>query len=322
MPSNNLFTPEVVAQLELDLTSALLQQGMMVTSIQLIAHKGSGYSSSVFSVLIDERYHILKVYRDNSAYEREIHHLRREIPLDRFFFVWPAQLHRYHYDIVILEVPEGDEMRSGDLTPAVNTALANCFLRLHSLREDEYVSPESMALRVQEKSISVMAHAADYAELIAADVAQALADAVAYLERHRSDFEVQSSHCHGDPWWGNIIVAAEDVYLIDWEGSKLDDYVEDLAKFRVMIEYERPQEPQSFWDQSQDRAKIDGFMDDLLDRYEEHFVEPNLRGRFGFYCLYLAAVVFGDNFYGDKRGSVESRRIIESGIELFRRYTA
>ena len=321
MPSGSLFTFDDLIQLEVDLVEALRQQGLTVDSIKLIGLKGQGESSTVFSVLINDIYHVLKVYRDRAAYDREISYLRKEVPLDRFFFVWHGDTHRHDYDIVILEMPEGSEMRSSDLTPEINEALAGCFIRLHSLRGEANTSAASIALRLQEKSIPVMEHIESYGDITAGEIQGLLTLAVNYLNSHKEDFEGRSSNCHGDPWWGNIIIADEAVYLIDWEGSKFDDYCEDLAKFCVLTEYERTQEPRDFWDTPEDRAKLDGFMESLLVTYEKHFDDPNIHGRFGFYCLYLAAVVFGDRYYDPElRGSDVSRRILEQGIKYFRRY--
>ncbi|MBW4060977.1 phosphotransferase [Candidatus Saccharibacteria bacterium] len=316
------FTADDLLTLEADLIAALASQGFDVESIKLIGLKGSGSNSTVFSVLINDVYHVLKVYREAGAYKREIHNLRAQISLDRMFFVWPAELHRYRYNIVVIEVPEGQEMHSSDLGPAAAKQFASCMLGLHSIRYREKGSTRALEVRLRGQMGAILAHAADYESIDGDEIEAVIERAIRYLRRHAKSFRTSRSRVHGDPWWGNVIVANEGFYLVDWEGVKRDDYCEDLAKFRVLVDYERDSEPASFWDTEPNYDAVDHFMDDVLARYEDHFdAETNIRGRYGFYCLYFACIVFGDYYYDVKHGSVEAKNILRSGIDLFLRYS-
>ena len=321
MPIEEVFTADDLLTIETDLMAALASQGFAVGSLKLIGIKGSGSHSTVFSVLLDDTYHILKVYREAGGFKREIKHLRQQVPLDRLFFVWPATLHRYRYNIVIIEMPEGQELHASTLNDKTIDLLARGFINLHSIRYRERVSTRAIDIRLRGQITSIMAHAADFRSLDGADIETTIDAALKYLRRHAKSFRVAKSRDHGDPWWGNVIVAEEDVYLVDWEGVKRDDYCEDLAKFRVLMDYERDSEPYSFWDTPIDHNLVNAAADRLLTHYEAAFPDDaNIRGRFGFYCLYFAGIVFGDYYFHDKRGSIEAKTILRTGIEMFERY--
>ena len=63
MIDTDLFTAEELIDLESDLLSVLGRQGFAIEEIRLIGIKGHGYHATVFSVMIDNNHHVLKVYR-------------------------------------------------------------------------------------------------------------------------------------------------------------------------------------------------------------------------------------------------------------------
>ncbi len=319
---DEVFTPAEIVELEHELFEELKRQGLPVSSFRLIATKGSGSHSTVFSVLIDEKYHILKVYQEKNALERELKHLRQNVPLDRFFFVWPASNHRFRYDIVVLEVPEGEAMRSSDLTVQVAHGLAESMIRLHSIGSEELVFQEGIEERY-EIIAKVAQNPAKALDGFAAEILRAaLADGRELLRSHPGLLSVPAHQVHGDPWWANIIVAAEEVYLVDWENTKFDDYCEDLAKFRVLMDYIRHEDPPTFWDRESDRSLADPFMEVVFGDYDEAFHDPTMRLRYAFYCLYFGAVVFGDYYLANGRSSGKVGRMMQTAVEQFRCYQA
>jgi thiamine kinase-like enzyme len=315
-----VFTPAEITELERDLVEELKRQGLPITSLRLIATKGSGSHSTVFSVLIDGQYHILKVYQEKNALERELKHLRQNVPLDRFFFVWPATNHRFRYDIVVLEVPEGEAMRSSDLTTEVAHGLAESMIRLHSITSNEAVFQDGIEERYEIIAKTALKHAEALDDFDTDALRTALEGGTTLLRAHPGLLSVPAHQVHGDPWWANIIVAAEEVYLVDWENTKFDDYAEDLAKFRVLMDYVRHEDPPTFWDHESDRALADSFMEVLLADYDTAFDDTTLRLRFAFYCLYFGAVVFGDYYLANGRSSDKVGRMMRTAIKQFQRY--
>jgi hypothetical protein len=315
-----VFSEEEIAELEQELTAELKHEGLPVESLQLIGVKGSGSHSTVFSVLIDGHYHVLKVYLEKNALERELKQLRQNIPLDRFFFVWPAHHHRFRYDIVIIEVPEGEAMRSSDLTPKVAAGLAESLIRLHQITSDEIVDQVSIEQRYDEVAEIALVHAKALPDFDEAALKVSLEAGRKFLESHPDLLSVPARQVHGDPWWANIIVAAEEVYLIDWENVKFDDYTEDLAKFRVLMDYIRHELPPTFWDRPSDRELADPFMEQIFSAYDEVFKDPTMRRRFAFYCLYFGVVVFADYYRVHGRSSPKVVPMMLTAMEQFRRY--
>ncbi|HSX01371.1 MAG TPA: phosphotransferase [Candidatus Saccharimonas sp.] len=313
----DIFTPDQLVQLELDLIAILRAQGMLIEEIKLIGLKGAGDSSTVFAVLIDDVHHVLKVYRSKEAYTREIKHLRRQIPHDRFLFVWPARKNRFNYSIVVIEVPDGLQMHERMLTPLVAEQLGDTLITLHSLQYKKHVTVPEITRYFEEARSWATKHGELFPELGRARVAAAIDSGIAYTHRHAKQLRVPKSRTHNDLWWANVIVAEEDVYLIDWENLGRDDYCKDLAFFRIMTNYERTAAPVSMWDEDVDNNLIDTFMDPILERYENTFEDEFFWQRYGLYALQQASLNFARAVYGDRRGARRAGNIMLTGIRLF-----
>jgi len=313
-----LLTPEQLVQLELDLIEILRRQGMAIEEIKLIGLKGSGDFSSVFAIMINGVHHVLKVYRLEESFKREIRHLRRQIPKDRFFFVWSAKRNRFNYYITVIEVPDGNNLSERMLTPVVSERLGDILINLHSL---QYAKKRITAAEIRRTLEEIRPLAVEHGGLFPA-IGEARIDEIIqagldYLERHSAKFRVRRSRTHGDLWWANVIVAEEDVYLVDWENLGRDDYCRDLAFFRIMAYYERSVAPVTMWDGEPDDAELDAFYKPILDRYPETFDDQFFWQRYGFYALHWAMLNFGRALVGDRRGVIASMRIALTGIRLF-----
>ena len=291
---------------------------MPVQEIKLIGLKGSGDFSSVFAVLIDGVHHVLKVYRLEESFRREIKNLRRQIPRDRFLFVWPAKRNRFNYYVVVIEVPDGLQLHERMLTPLVSDRFGDTLLKLHSLQyKKRRVTVASLRAIFDEAERDAVAHGDLFPELGSTRIADTISAGRAYLDRHAATFRVLKSRTHNDLWWANVIVAEEDVYLIDWENLGRDDYCRDLAFFRVMSAYERSIAPVSMWDTEPDALAIDTLLGPILDRYPAELSDPTFWQRYGFYALLSSVLIFARAYYGDRRGAPQAARIVTSGIRLF-----
>jgi tRNA A-37 threonylcarbamoyl transferase component Bud32 len=318
---SELLTPDQLVQLELDLIATMRAQGMPAQQIKLIGLKGAGDFSSVFAVLINGVHHVLKVYRLEESYRREIKNLRRQIPKDRFLMVWPARSNRFNYYIVIIEVPEGSQLHETSLTPIVAERLGDTLINLHSLQyKGRNVTLPDITRVFDEAKRSAMAHGDLFPELGSQRIADIWDAGVAYARRHAKAFRVPRSRTHNDLWWANVIVAQEDVYLIDWENLGRGDYAKDLSFFRLMTYYERSISPVSMWDDTPDEVAIETFMQDILKRYPVTFEDGTFYQRYGLYALQQGLLIFARAYYGDRRGARQAANIVTCGIRLFEDY--
>jgi predicted Ser/Thr protein kinase len=321
MQPAELFSAEQLVELERELIEVLRAQGLIIEEIKLIGLKGSGYHSTVFSILINNVHHVLKVYREPVSFEREAKHLHKVIPKDRFLFVWNADDNRYGLNFVIIEVPDGAEMHLNDLTHEVSVRLAAATTALHALRLRKKVSMNSLGSRIEGMRTRALKHAENFPELAGVDLAGYF-NALIEITKTRSDvLRVRRARIHGDLWWANIIVATEDVYLIDWEYSRAADFMEDLAWCRVLFHFERKPYPQSFWpDEQVDVEATEKFMEELLTRYEKRFPKRDIRFRYGFYALIHGLTFFSAYYLEEKHATPEAVALLGAGMREFDRY--
>jgi thiamine kinase-like enzyme len=312
---------EQLAELEKDLLSFLKTKKIDVQEIELIGLKGAGDFSTVFALTIDGVYHIMKVYRKDESFQREIRHLRRQLPRERSIYVWPASSNRFKYFIVIIEVPEGMQLHERMLSPIVAERLGDCLINLHSLKfRKKPVSITDILHLLKESRHDAIAHGALFPELGSHRIEDIVDSAISYVERHADMFRVKRVRTHNDLWWANVIVAEEDVYLIDWENLGRDDYCRDLAFFRLMVYYERTAAPVSMWDEEPDNLALETFWTSVLERYPEAFNDETFWQRYGLYAVQTGLLNFSRAYYGDRRGARAALNIVQTGIRLFEDY--
>jgi hypothetical protein len=318
---STLLTPEQLVELELDLIELMRAQGMPAQQIKLIGLKGSGDFSSVFAVTINGVHHVLKVYRLEESFRREIRNLKRQIPKDRFLFIVPATKNRFNYHLVIIEVPDGSSLHETMLTPIVAERLGDTLINLHSLQyKTRPITIPDINRIFDEARRDAVAHGALFPEIGSQRISDAIDAGKAYAKSHAKAFRVSRSRTHNDLWWANVIVAQEDVYLIDWENLGRDDYCRDLAFFRLMTYYERSAAPVSMWETAPNEQAIETFMDDILKRYPNQFEDGSFYQRYGLYALQLGCLIFSRAYWGDRRGAAQAARIVQCGIRLFEQH--
>ena len=315
----SLLNPDELVQLELDLIDVMRSQGFVIEEIKLIGLKGSGDFSSVFTVMINGIHHALKVYRLEESFRREVAKLHRMVPRDRTLFIWPAKKNRFNYHIVVTEGPEGQLLSEHMLTPVVSERLGDTLINLHSLRygKRRHVTIHSIQRLFDEARVDAAAHGRLFSEIGHERIERVIDGAKDYVDRHKKTFRVQQSRTHNDLWWANIIVAQEDVYLIDWENLGRDDYAKDLAFFRIMTFYERSISPVSMWDGEPDIPTLEAFWKPILERYPQEFADDTFWQRYGLYALQWSMLNFGRAYYGDRRGVRPAANIALTGIRLF-----
>ncbi len=276
-----------LSQLELELIELLQAQGLPVEEIRLVGLLGKGNRAIVFSVMIDGVYHVLKVYGSSELMHAELRNLRKVIPKQRFFFSWQEGLGRSKLNIVILEVPEGSELNSSLINQTTADRLADRLAELHVIRYRQRVSLTGLREQLERYSQPFLAHI----KLMGRDAATY----EAILERLRqlltADeqlFRTRKVRIHGDLWWPNIIVAREDVYLIDWESMRRGDAAEDLAKLRIFVYGPRTfSGPSFFWKSSDDRLKLSSLIKTIVERHNQQVGDDRLTKRLAFYLPFF-----------------------------------
>ena len=276
--------PLNLADLELQLIDILSSQGLPVEEIRLIGLLGKGTRATVFSVMIDGVYHVLKVYDSNESLRAELKNLKKVTPKDRFLFYWQNQPgDDLNINLAILEVPEGRELSSGLITPSSAEWIAGRITELHSIRYRQRVSQSSLVQQLDRHKKPFLDHIVSL-ERDPAPYMKMLDNLKAMLIKSPDLFRANKVRLHGDFWWPNIVVAKEDVYFIDWESVRRGDAAEDIAKLRVYIYgYRTPADPIFFWEQPSDGPRMGELVEAIARRHQTQLGDDSLPERLKFY---------------------------------------
>lgn len=302
-PQLNLDTLEA---LEEKLVPVLKRRGVEVQAIQPIGILGRGASSTVFSLLIDGDYHVMKVYTRGSAYQAELRNRRR--------LIWPPKLvltsrHNQNslgYDLMITKVPEGRDFCSDDLLDSIADKLGQHMLELHRIKRKKRVTATSLAKRLEEAADGAEKLVSHHRPDILAEFKQACTEAMELLVQNKASFRVEHSLIHGDLWWNNIIIARDEVFLIDWETMKTADFVEDLAFLWTMFDYS--QGGRKFWRGERNMVALQRFMKRVFQHYEYEYPEENVMLRIKFY-VFLLQIRRLNMLYRHKGADADSARV-------------
>jgi thiamine kinase-like enzyme len=164
--------------------------------------------------------------------------------------------------------------------------LGKHLLELHRIRRNRRVKPELLVSRLGRARGGAMRVVEAVIPEKCEDLQEIYDQALAYLDKYQSKFMIRKSLVHGDLWWSNVIVTQDDVYLIDWEALKTGDYLDDIARFRIMIDYKHYHEEaqKQFWTDERDPLAADRFVDQILDVYREEF-DSEVDRRLKFYLV-------------------------------------
>ena len=283
-------------QLELELIDLLKGQGLPVEEIRLIGLLGKGTRASVFSVLIDGVYHIVKVYQSSETMRAELRNLKKVISKQQFFFSWEERFDNRKLNLVILEVPEGSELNSGLINQTTADRLADRLAELHMIRYRQRVSLTSLREQLERYSQPYLAHI----RLMGREVGQyqTILDQLHHtLDANEELFRTRKVRIHGDLWWPNVIVAREDVYLVDWESMRRGDAAEDIAKLRIIVYGPRNLSvPTFFWQSSADGSQLSLLIKTIVERHHELAGDDRLIKRLTFYLPFLAVQELGARY--------------------------
>lgn len=310
-----------LAELELQLIDLLIGQGLPVQEIRLIGLLGEGSRASAYSVMVDGIYHVLKVYDSSDSLRAEIKNLRRMIPKDQFLFWWQEKVDGHKINLAIFEVPEGQELNSNLLTPDRANQIAEKLLELHRIKYRQRVSFSSLKETFERqkepylKQIKAMGRSVKEHQ-------EFLDQLDAYLEKNQELFRDHKVRIHGDLWWPNIIVAPNDVYLIDWESIRRGDPAEDIAKLRIVTYWPRNESnPTYFWRSADHLDRLAQLMQTIATTYQQANGNNNLVEKLRFYlphlCIYELAQRYINGRHEGPASLLKNMFLADEAVRLF-----
>jgi tRNA A-37 threonylcarbamoyl transferase component Bud32 len=287
-------------ELEHKLLPVLTRRGIAVEQIQPIGVLGRGASSTVFSLLINGNYHVLKVYYSHTSFLREQRNRRRLIWPPRIVLASPKSDNSLGYDFVITEVPQGISFNSEHLLDWVQEKMGRHLIELHRLRRARKVATPGLLQALYDVQTGALKAGDMYGPTGRQQIAALFAQVESWLAHHAKLMRVESSVLHNDLWWDNIIVANDEVYLIDWESMKTGDYAEDLAFSRVMMDYTTPQyQKRTFWHSARNEDAANRFWSGIIEMYQHEFDDKTLPERLKFYLVLQTLRRLSDIAYSD-----------------------
>lgn len=296
----------LLEELEHRLLPLLTRFGIAVEQIQPIGIIGRGASSTVFSLLINSKYHVLKVYSSHTSFLREQRNRRRLIWPPRIVLASRQNENSLGYDLVITEVPEGRSFNSEHLLDWVQEKMGRHLLELHRLRRARKVGTPGLSRALDDVLDGALKAGDIYGPSGREIISGVIDDVRTWLNHNSALMRVRSSVLHNDLWWDNIIVAKDDIFLIDWESMKTGDYAEDLAFSRVMMDYVSPRYPEhKFWRTQRKEDIADRFWNGIVNMYAHEFEDESLPDRLRFYLVLQTLRRLSDMAYRDFAPNVE-----------------
>lgn len=273
-----LTSPELLEEL----LTTLQVQGLMPSSLRLIGLLGVGNNATVFSVTIDEVYHVLKVYAAKERMRTELKHLRKVTPTDRLLYSWEDQIEGFNFYFFVVEMPPGQQLTSNDLTLARTKSLSEQLVELHRVRFKQRVSVSTLKRRLQQCRIAI--DQVERLDLDRTQLQQLFKDLKRLLDERAEAFRIEKSRVHGDLWWPNVISTESGAYLIDWDEMHRADPAEDIAKLRVHLWFPRNAFPSRnfFWTKPSHTFRVQSLMQELITTHDAEFNE-DMRLRLRFY---------------------------------------
>lgn len=277
------FNLDQLEELEERIVPLLQRRNIAVEAIQPIGLLGKGAHSLVYSLLINDAHHVLKVYLRRESYDQEVRNLRKLSSPPKIILNSRRSENSLGYDLIITRVPVGRAMTSEYMQDWVKDRLGHHLVELHRIRRRRKIDINHLLKRLERfRHRALMA----VTEMVP-ERAEAVAEICTQLERQikldRKQLEINRSLLHGDLWWNNVIVTPDEVYLIDWESVHTGDAMEDLAMFRGLIDcvYPYPNAP-AFWVAERSPEQADLFLDGIIDLYRSE-LGPSVDKRFKIY---------------------------------------
>lgn len=283
-------------ELESELIELLRGQGLPIEDIRLIGLLGKGSRGTVFSVLIDGAYHVLKVYDSKESLRAELKNLRKMTPKDRFLFSWQETVEGSKLNLAIIEVPEGQELTSELLTEIRADQIAHTLAQLYAIRHRQKVSLTSLRDNLERQRdpfmqmIQLLGLNIETYEALFANIDDLLID-------QAGAFRTRKVRIHGDLWWPNIIVAQEAIYLIDWESLRRGDAAEDIAKLRIVLYWPRGADRAVyFWKANEHRFRVAYLMKRIVEQLDAQRGDVYMKTKLRYYLPILCIQELGQRY--------------------------
>jgi thiamine kinase-like enzyme len=283
------FNLDQLEELEERIVPLLQRRGIEVEAIQPIGLLGKGAHSLVYSLLINDAHHVLKIYLRRESYEQEVRNLRKLASVSKVILNSRRTENSLKYDLIMTRVPVGRAMTSEHLQDWVRDHLGHHLVELHRIRRRRKVDINYLLKRLERFRHRAVAAVTDMDPKNAEAVAKICNELEHQIKLERKNLEINRSLLHGDLWWNNIIVTSDEVYLIDWESVHTGDAMEDLAMFRGLIDcvYPYPNAPR-FWVGERQPEQVDQFLDGIINLYRTELgpaVDKRLKIYFALFSL-------------------------------------
>lgn len=288
-------TKLTLQELELELIDLLASQGLPIEEIRLIGLLGRGSRATVFSVIIDGVYHVLKVYDTKENLQAELKNLKKIIPKDRFLFWWEERIEQSMLNIAIIEVPEGKPLTESSLNEFTTDRLSTHLAELHGIRYRQNVSVSSLQ-RLLRRHAGIYLKAIEQMGQDPSAHKQMLDNLNLILKDEPDLFRVSKVRTHGDLHWPNIIVAKEDVYLIDWESMGRGDAALDIGKLRIVIYWGVNNYETVFWDGAKDRTKVAALVKEIAIKHAAVNGDKTLSDRLKVYLPFECIKILSERY--------------------------
>jgi aminoglycoside phosphotransferase (APT) family kinase protein len=277
--------PESPEILQHKLTHTLQRHGVQVEALHLIGLLDHSARSSVFSALINHEYYVIKLYHIHANFVRDMRNYRRLTWPPPIFLSSKRSENSLDCDLVITRVPEGTSFTSANLLDWVRDRLGAHLVELHRSRRTRRVSVAGLHRSVGDTEAGALAAAEQYGGAEARQATSAIIGQMhQFLNERATIMRIMPSLLHNDPWWDNVIVAKDDVYLIDWEWMSVGDYALDIAYARIMLFF-RPvhDHARGFWVTPRDEAAADRFFAGIAEAHRQEFNDQTVFERLRFY---------------------------------------
>jgi aminoglycoside phosphotransferase (APT) family kinase protein len=267
-------------ELQIRLVPVLREHGIIASTVHTSGPLDSSSRSSVFALMIDHKYYVLKFYLIHANFVRDLRNYRRLPNPPPVLMALTSDQNPFALDLIITAVPQGTSMSSIDLTDTVAYRLGRYLIDLHRVRRSRLVSVAGLHRAVDDTAYGAPGAAGPKKTA----VKRTISSMHKFLDSHGEIMRVRPSLLHNDVWWDNIIITQNGVYLVDWEWMKVGDYAEDLAHARIMLIHRPAHDPtRQFWDGEPDEKKANHFFKLIQDQYIREFGDRTLKDRLRFY---------------------------------------
>lgn len=188
--------------------------------------KGGRSAASIYKIIVEEKPYIIRYFGSTSSELYNKREIQSSLLADKLN-VGPKVFYvSDKFDLLICDFIEGKTL-TVDLFQKkyIQNLIIQLFQTLHQADTKEAPASENLFQRIQKHITHVKEN-----HLIIPNF-DAINDKITKIKTHIDTYPIKNSFCHNDPYSPNFIITKNDIYLIDWRDSGLNDPFADLAVF-------------------------------------------------------------------------------------------